>query len=286
MRRSVMVFLSGVLLVLAMSRSIEARTWYVNEAGTGDAPTIRAAMDSAAYGDTVLVGPGRYPGGIIMSDGVTLRSEMGPTATILDGGHCIVYFGTDVSGSLEGFTLTGDTDNDIETVLCWEACDFLIKGNIFTGNKGGGIGCDFSRFGQIVANTIVDNQWTGIYVRQMSDDISVRNNICVGNSDGISVGESPNVDVECNDSWGNTYSDFYPQDPWDPPWPWGSNISEDPLFCDREAGDFTLNSCSPCLPGNHPGGFDCGLIGALGQGCYSPSAVQQDTWSTIKSLFR
>lgn len=45
------------------------------------------------------------------------------------------------------------------------------------------------------------------------------------------------------------------------------NFSEDPLFCDPENGDYTLAANSPCLPGNHPDGYDCGLIGALGEGC-------------------
>lgn len=49
----------------------------------------------------------------------------------------------------------------------------------------------------------------------------------------------------------------------------GGNFSADPLFCDMEADDYTLNAESLCLPGNHPSGVDCGLIGALGPGCGS-----------------
>ncbi|MBD3162181.1 MAG: hypothetical protein GF346_07700 [Candidatus Eisenbacteria bacterium] len=54
------------------------------------------------------------------------------------------------------------------------------------------------------------------------------------------------------------------------------NIFVDPLFCDPGpcdeaptlAGDFTLSSDSPCLPGNHPDGFqECGLVGSLPVGC-------------------
>jgi predicted outer membrane repeat protein len=44
------------------------------------------------------------------------------------------------------------------------------------------------------------------------------------------------------------------------------NFSEDPLFCDA-AEDYRLDPGSPCLPGNHPYGHDCGLIGAHGIGC-------------------
>jgi hypothetical protein len=48
----------------------------------------------------------------------------------------------------------------------------------------------------------------------------------------------------------------------------GGNFSADPLFCNHD--DYTLDGQSPCLPGNHPDGVDCGLIGARGQGCGSP----------------
>jgi hypothetical protein len=42
------------------------------------------------------------------------------------------------------------------------------------------------------------------------------------------------------------------------------NIAVDPLFCDPGAGDLSLQAGSPCLPGNHPDGAACGLIGAHG----------------------
>lgn len=51
------------------------------------------------------------------------------------------------------------------------------------------------------------------------------------------------------------------------------NFAGDPLFCELEAGDLTLAANSPCLPGNHPDGADCGLIGALGEGC-EPAGVE------------
>jgi hypothetical protein len=63
------------------------------------------------------------------------------------------------------------------------------------------------------------------------------------------------------------------------------NISMDPLFCDRAAGDLTLQAGSPCLPGNHPSGENCGLIGALAQGC-ATTATEATSWGEIKGLFR
>ena len=59
------------------------------------------------------------------------------------------------------------------------------------------------------------------------------------------------------------------------------NISEDPLFCDPDAGDFHLHCTSPCAPAQQP---DCGLIGALGVGCGATATVPT-TWGAIKSIF-
>jgi predicted outer membrane repeat protein len=59
------------------------------------------------------------------------------------------------------------------------------------------------------------------------------------------------------------------------------NISEDPLFCNRAAGDLGLCSDSPCTP-DHSGG--CGLIGALPVGCGAcgSTPVEPVTWGQIK----
>ena len=56
----------------------------------------------------------------------------------------------------------------------------------------------------------------------------------------------------------------------------GCNMAEDPLFCDPENMDFSLQSNSPCLPENN----ECDvLIGAFGEGCV-PSRVSEP-WSFI-----
>jgi hypothetical protein len=65
------------------------------------------------------------------------------------------------------------------------------------------------------------------------------------------------------------------------------NFSACPSFCDLEGGDYHLCSESPCLAGNHPYGEDCGLIGALAQGCAcGPSRGEATTWGGIKATYR
>ncbi len=63
------------------------------------------------------------------------------------------------------------------------------------------------------------------------------------------------------------------------------NFAANPLFCDAPGGRFSLAENSPCLPGNHPQGGDCGLIGAVGLGC-PPAAVHGTTWGGIKARYK
>ena len=56
----------------------------------------------------------------------------------------------------------------------------------------------------------------------------------------------------------------------------------DPLFCDSPAGDFTIQSDSPCAP---PGVTGCGLVGALPVGC-GPVSVEDWSWGQIKGAYR
>jgi predicted outer membrane repeat protein len=59
------------------------------------------------------------------------------------------------------------------------------------------------------------------------------------------------------------------------------NISEDPQYCDPEAGNYTLEADSPCAA-DHSG---CGLsIGAWDVGCTGTS-IERRSWSRIKSAY-
>ncbi len=60
------------------------------------------------------------------------------------------------------------------------------------------------------------------------------------------------------------------------------NISDDPLFCDRPNGDFTLDGASPCAP---PQSGSCGLVGAYEVGC-GAVPIEPATWGSVKASFR
>lgn len=50
----------ALLLVVISAHGADARTWHVRKDGTGDYTVIQDAVDRAAAGDTVRIGPGRF----------------------------------------------------------------------------------------------------------------------------------------------------------------------------------------------------------------------------------
>jgi uncharacterized repeat protein (TIGR01451 family) len=100
---------------------------------------IQAQIDSASDGDTILVGPGTYVGGLNFGlKNITLQSTAGAASTILHGNQ-----GTGVimgpGGAIKGFTITGSMASfgaGIEV----KGLGSLISGNVFDGNAQGGGG--------------------------------------------------------------------------------------------------------------------------------------------------
>lgn len=50
----------ALILVVVSAHGADARTWHVRKDGTGDYTVIQDAVDRAAAGDTVRIGPGRF----------------------------------------------------------------------------------------------------------------------------------------------------------------------------------------------------------------------------------
>ena len=95
----------------------------------------------------------------------------------------------------------------------------------------------------------------------------------------------PNVTASCCDLFGNEGGDWtgcLADEPGT-----NGNFSADPRFCGLGQGkdEFTLAANSPCLPGNHPQGANCGIIGSEGEGC-AALAVEATTWGTIKNRYQ
>jgi len=121
----------------------------------GDQPTIQAGLDAAVTGDTILVADGTWTGAGnanfgISEEGITLRSENGPLACIIDCeyvvGNWIGFSDDGRQSTLDGFTITHA--NGGSAVICAPYADGLqitnchIVSNGLDWNFGaGGITC-------------------------------------------------------------------------------------------------------------------------------------------------
>ena len=300
-----------------------------------DQPTIQAAINVAADGDTVLVQPGIYQENVdfcgknilvasmmLLTDSLHYRSE-----TVIDGGHLssVVVFenGESSAARLHGFSIIDGLGREVANgggIRCYNSSPTLEYLDIYNCTTepyvyGAGIYCHGSNLSlcnsrihengpancgvecwdsslslnqvELSDNSIALRCWsssvtlTRVTIAGATTCLSIEPMLPVRNNNTINifnsilwptsgyildVGESTSgnvISVECSDMKGGEFNIE----------PWGTvnwmfnNFDLDPMFCDPGAGDFALTSGSPCLPGNHPIGWECGLIGAYGQGC-------------------
>lgn len=111
--RRVVRLVCALVMVVVIMPSAAAKTWTVRTDGTGDFTSIQDAIWEATHGDEVFVGPGTYSENIdFLGRRITLRSEMGPEATTIDGSGrdssvVVLRSGETLETTLEGFTITG-----------------------------------------------------------------------------------------------------------------------------------------------------------------------------------
>jgi hypothetical protein len=221
--------LLAILAVASITPSAQCRTWRVAIDRSGDAPTIQAAIDSAAEGDEVLVGPGTYTwtnqgsgaeAGFIRflggKEGITLRSELGPENTILDAEYNsrVIYCHAHNRATVDGFTIKhgvapsfGDyVGGGFFTHIARE----VVRNCIFVGNRanyGGGISCVVNDgYIRVEHCTFVDNEavggggamilWNGSGTCYVSDCV-IRNNSAGSRGGGIYQGDCNSVIERC-----------------------------------------------------------------------------------------
>ncbi|MBD3334394.1 MAG: hypothetical protein GF355_02660 [Candidatus Eisenbacteria bacterium] len=178
-----------LVLAGALTASVQADTWHVFADGSGDAPTIQAAADSAAQGDTVLVHPGTYYESIYLYEkGVILKSQVGPEDTILDGSTTpdyVVYFDSVANATIEGFTIMNGTGGGDRGIVI-NGAGLSIRDNILRESftVSGGAGIQWLGSGIIEGNLFIDNeaeQGAGIYTGTSEGPVTIRGNTFIGN---------------------------------------------------------------------------------------------------------
>jgi hypothetical protein len=207
-------------------------------------------VDCVFRDNRCYMGPG---GGLLYRGGSASDCLTLTRCTFTD--NCVSY---DYGGSL---AMVGWHGGSAEVII--SGCTLVGSGNC--GSSVGGGALHIETDGSVILeNTII----------AFSDSGSAIN--CAG--PGVPV-------LSCCDIYGNAGGDWV--HPIEDQLGVNGNISADPLFCDTLGGDYRLETCSPCLPGNHPHGYDCGVpIGAHCSGCACRGATTATTWGAIKSMYR
>jgi predicted outer membrane repeat protein len=202
------------------------------------------------------------------------------TGNIADLGGAY-YCGSSVSGTACSFS--GNTASTQGGAVYWDGGG-VLTGCTLRGNSAPQGGAMYTRQPLTVLGcTFAYNsalQGGGVHSANLSRPELIRTIVAYSASGGAVFGDAT---LTCCDVFGNVGGDWTgflaPQLGSD------GNFSGAPEFCDGPNGNLTLSGNSPCLPGNHPDGATCGLIGALGEGC-GPISVEQETWAGIKARYR
>ncbi len=216
--------------------------------GSGDFTSIQAAIDHTNVGRTVLVLPGTYQEPFQMRDGVDVIGS-GADKTILDGRKFVPVVRGASYCRLEGFTITGYADDDMDGVACEDVNDFTIANNVIKNCTWSGIMVIRSTV-TIRNNLIYGNRSAGIFLTGPTAVLStiVNNTICDNSNEAdINIWHAARAQITSNiigdisilDEASEArlhYNNVFAQEVG------GDNLHADPLFADPNAGDYHVRS--------------------------------------------
>jgi predicted outer membrane repeat protein len=218
---------------------------------------------------------GEFP--VTIFDTVFSQNTAGQNGGALEGQHAVL--------TVEGCTFERNSASRGGAANVWLALGTFAN-CLFVGNmasfEGGGLAFSLADV-DVRDCTFYDNSAPlGGAIENTSGDV-LRTIIAFTTSAAPVTCVAPSVTFTCCNFFGNS-GGFCGLDG-------GGNFSLDPLFCDPAGGDFRLHEDSPCLPGQHPSGTDCGgTIGALGVGCGAATSVddriEPASWSLVKMRYR
>ncbi len=173
-------------------------------------------------------------------------------------------------GHMRGNTVLHCAGDGIRVGLC-----SLTDHNVVGHNAGAGIKLTSDNQSRVRSNTSFYNLGPGFSINSIDATTdSVVNNIGFGNQVGLQQVGPGIVTLRCNDWFGNSGGATSGVSPG------ATDFALDPLFCNAPVDVVTLASTSPAL--NRAG---CGLVGALGQGCATPTAATSEPVLRPQRLF-
>ena len=226
------------------------------------------------------------PMGAGLGGGISWSGSAALTNCIFRGNRCSLGGGGAVhfegNSEHEALTVTGCAFERNSASYCEGAAVAVL--DYYSGGVTAAVsisGCTF------VGNGICEYDYGGSTLcLATSGDVTIENTIVAfGTAGGAFCPTTATMSLSCCNIYGNEGGDW--TGPVEGQLGVNGNISADPLFCDTLGGDYRLETCSPCLPGYHPDGYDCGdVIGAFGEGCACGASTEPSTWGTIKAMYR
>lgn len=133
MRTFLATLLAGAIIQAVTAGPTAARTWQV----PAEAPTIAAAIDSAAFGDIIDLAPGVYhESDLILKPGLAIRAADPASGATIDAGSAGRIFTADLGHniSLVGLTLTGGLTYNGAAARFATCLDLKIRNCTFVAN--------------------------------------------------------------------------------------------------------------------------------------------------------
>lgn len=297
----------GTLVVAAVPSAVGA-TYVVNPDGTGDFPTIQAAVGAAVDGDVIELGDGVFTGPdnirvSFLGKGITVRSASGDPSTCIINGD-----GTNGAFTLESGEPEGSS---VENLTIRNSA----VGVHVLDSYGAVVGCRLTHNGtavepnlnavMTVRDCVITGNYTGIH--KNVGTLLLEGSTVVGNKRGVVVNSGAtivrsvlwgNCDFEVATNWdfiGSVSFTCSVVDSFNMEGPLinyiADNVFTNPLFCDpvdctlapTNAGEYTVDVLSPCLPENNVCGV---LIGALGANCSGATPTIESSWGNVKRRYR
>jgi len=285
-----------ITVLLLFAKHSASETYVVAPDGSGDYPTIQAAVDASVAGDIIELLPGTFRGegnrDVEVYTQFEIRSQQGdPSACIIDcegteqephNGFRFYYYGT-----LEGVSIiNGHFIYGGAVYVCCSAVDTSYLNCVFAHNTafGGGAICAQGLVFMTNCTFYANRADHGAHIMAYDWGWSIPQN-CIfacGELDTPFYSADYVEDMVCCNVFGNEGGDYVgPLAQFENV---EGNISLDPLFCNPEGDNLFLCVGSPCAPFTPPN-EECDLIGALGIGCGS-TAIESTTWGRLKAFFR
>lgn len=311
--------LATVIALLGWVSETGAMTYTVTPDGTGDFPTIQAAINASTDGDVIELADGVFTGdgnaGVsFVGKTITVRSaSLEPALCIIDGEGTrpgfIFLDGESRDARLERVTIRNSSRNGVAL----DSSAPTIIGCRIISNGHWGIDAGFGAAPWIEDCVISGNLLHGLIGNLVSNVTLVGCTITGNRAGGVFTDDT--VTAERTVFWGNCGPDITVDsfagarargtasltcclvDTTNVATPFGNihyvadNVFTNPLFCypadcnlaPTTAGEYTVDVLSPCLPSNSP----CGqLIGALGANCSGSTPTVVISWGEVKGRFQ